>query len=156
MEPLILIAGMALLLVLVFFLGYPFFASRQQQQIRSASASSRQLQERKEQLYSSIKELDFDQQLGKLSAEDHARLRGQLESQALEVMQQLDALDGHSRSRDGADPLQERIEQAVRHRRTRPPAAAADRCPSCGADRRSGDLFCAQCGAPLGESEKPS
>ena len=156
MEPLILIAGMALLLVLVFFVGYPFFASRQQTQIRSASASSRQLQERKEQLYSSIKELDFDQQLGKLSAEDHARLRNQLESQALEVMQQLDALDGHSRSRDGADPLQERIERAVRDRRTRPTAAAADRCPSCGADHRPGDLFCAQCGAHLGESENPA
>ena len=156
MEPLILIAGMALLLILVFYVGYPFFASRQQVQIRSANASNRQLQERKEQLYTSIKELDFDQQLGKLSAEDHARLRGQLENQALEVMQQLDTLDGHSRGRDGADPLQERIERAVRDRLTRPTAAAADRCPSCGADHRAGDQFCAQCGARLGESDNPS
>ena len=156
MEPLTLIAGMALLLALVFYVGYPFFTSRQQAQIRSASASSRQLQERKEQLYTSIKELDFDQQLGKLSAEDHARLRGQLETQALEVMQQLDALDGHSGGRDSSDPLQERIESAVRDRRTQPAAAQAEACPSCGADRWSGDQFCPQCGARLGEGENPS
>jgi len=156
MEPLTLIAGMALLLALVFFVGYPFFASRQQLQIRAASAGSRQLQERREQLYTSIKELDFDRQLGKLSDEDHARLRGQLETQALEVMQQLDALDGHSRGPDSGDPLQERIEREVRHRRASTTAAAPARCPSCGADRRPGDQFCPQCGSRLGESGKPS
>lgn len=144
MEYLIPLSCMGLLLGLVLYVGYPLFTTHQQAQALSSDARSRQLQERKEQLYAAIKELEFDQDLGKLSAEDYQELRSQLETEALTVIQQLDQLDG----RPDADALQERIEREVLALRTEQPA---DSCPSCQAARHPEDLFCSRCGTRFEE-----
>ena len=144
MEYLIPLGCMGLLLGLVLYVGYPLFTTRQQTQALSSDARSRQLQERKEQLYADIRELEFDQDLGKLSAEDYQGLRSQLETEALAVIQQLDQMDG----RPDAEALQERIEREVLALRTEQPA---DSCPSCQAARDPKDLFCSQCGTRFEE-----
>jgi len=141
MEPLTLIAGMALLLGVAFYVCYPFF-TLQQGPTLSAGQRGQRLQERKEQLYVAIKELEFDQELGKLSAEDYQRLRQRLEGEALAVIQQLDELNGHA---DPGDLLQQ-LEREVSVRRNAPPAPEAECCPSCRAERRPDDLFCSRCG----------
>jgi|YNPNPStandDraft_1061719.scaffolds.fasta_scaffold170856_2 hypothetical protein len=58
-----------------------------------------------------------------------------------------------------AEDLDAWIEEAVRARRRRAPAAphgevgtAVRPCPRCGAAPRPGDRFCRQCGAPLTRS----
>jgi len=145
MEYLIPLGCMALLLGFVLYVGYPLLASQQQVQALSADARSRQLQERKEQLYAAIKELEFDQDLGKLSDEDYQHLRRQLETQALTVIQQLDEMDG----RTDLQPLQDRIEREVLSLRRTRPADPGIRCPSCGTEKRPEDLFCPRCGTPL-------
>ena len=141
MEPLTLIAGMALLLGVAFYVCYPFFASQQGPNL-SAGQRGQRLQEHKEQLYIAIKELEFDQELGKLSTEDYQRLRHQLEGEALVVIQQLEELNGH------ADPeeLLKQLEREVSARRNAPTTPEAECCPSCRAERRPDDLFCSRCG----------
>jgi len=140
MEPLTLIVGMALLLGVAFYICYPFFAL--QQGTLSAGQRGQRLQERKEQLYIAIKELEFDQELGKLSTEDHQRLHQQLEGEALVVMQQLDELSGHA----DPDDLLQQLEREVSARRNAPTETEAKYCPSCRVERRPDDLFCSKCG----------
>ena len=62
-----------------------------------------QLTERKEQLYASIKELEFDHSLGKISEEDYAALRGDLEAEAVAVLQKLDTVAVTTESEEDLD-----------------------------------------------------
>ena len=152
MTPLVLIASAALLAALIVAAGYPLLTLRTRFQIRSLDKHSRQLQEHKEQLYAAIKELEFDRQLGKISPEDHDRLHRQLEREALEIIRQLDELNG----RENPEKLDASIEHRVLIRRGRARSSTIDRCPSCQAEYRSGDLFCPQCGARMATRESPS
>jgi len=142
MEPLTLIVGMALLLGVAFYVCYPFFAPQQGVSL-SAGQRGQRLQEHKEQLYVAIKELEFDQELGKLSSEDHQRLRLQLETEALAVIQQLDEVNADP----DPDDLLQQLEREVSARRDTSTSPEAESCPSCQAERRADDLFCSRCGS---------
>jgi NADH pyrophosphatase NudC (nudix superfamily) len=119
-----------------------------------ATGSRRQvleLTEHKEQLYASIKELEFDHSLGKMSAEDYGAVRGGLEAEAVEVLQRLDQL---ADANDAGVRLDERIEADIASHRgalattTQPatnPAAHAF-CHSCGEKRDAAFRFCPHCG----------
>ena len=142
MNYLVLLGCMALLVGFVLYVGYPLFISRQRQQVRASEGQGKHLEERKEQLYAAIKELEVDLDQGKLSASDYQYLRRELEAEALELIQQLDQLNGHV----SAGSLRERIDADVLELR-QSEAEANDRCMACGADRRAKDQFCPQCGA---------
>ncbi len=144
MEYLIPLGCMGLLLGLVLYVGYPLFTPHQQAQALSSEPRNQQLQERKEHLYAAIKELEFDQDLGKLSAEDYQGLRSQLESEALAVIQQLDQMNGRS----DTDALQDQIEREVLALRAEQSDGS---CPSCQATREPKALFCSQCGTRFDE-----
>lgn len=149
MDYLIPLACAALLAVLVLYIGYPLFATRRPAQSPTTSAAStRDLLERKEQLYAGIKELEFDRNTGKLAEVDYRRLRAELESEALGVLRELDQLNGEV---DDAT-LQSRIEADVRDQRRTAAAAEPHRCSSCEAPRQTEALFCSQCGQRFTET----
>ncbi|MGH0031007.1 MAG: hypothetical protein ACQGVC_14530 [Myxococcota bacterium] len=83
-------------------------------------------------VYASIDALDEDFETGKLSAEDHQRMRAELRARAVALLQAERAAEtaGQAASADA-----------------KPAAAAA--CGQCGAPTQAGDRFCAQCGAAL-------
>ena len=140
---LIAIAGaIALFLAVVFYIAVPLVGSRGRILRQVDGARVRQLMEQKEQLYATIKELEFDRQLGKLLEADYRRLREDVEQQALEVLHHLDQLDG------GRSQVQvrEHLEKEILRRRT---GSAAPVCPSCAVLLRPDDHFCSQCGARL-------
>jgi hypothetical protein len=103
----------------------------------------------------SIKELEFDRAMGRLSDEDWKEMSGRLRSRVARLMKQLDAGTGYREQiekdldarlktlrsddkapRDGADD--------------RPAKAAAERvCGSCAAANDSDAKFCKGCGAQL-------
>lgn len=144
MEPVVAIAGMLLIVALVLAVGYPFF-SRPPVHRSVIGVRSQELQERKEQLYASLKELEFDRDLGKVSAADYERLRQPLEDEALRIIEEIDEINGHSHS----PALRPQLEAEVQARRQVAPSEAGLRCPACQAERRREDRFCAHCGAPL-------
>ena len=120
-----------------------------------------QLTERKEQLYASIKELEFDHSLRKVSEEDYASLRSDLEAEAVVVLQQLDTAAGSDE--DEADEgLDARIEADIAARRTlpttaseTPPPAAVPAhafCHGCGQARTPEYQFCPHCGQSFAAS----
>ena len=99
----------------------------------------------------SIKELEFDKAMGKVSPQDFDEMSARLRARALGLMQQLDA---------GSTPYREVIEkelttrlgrtQAAKPATATPPAPiqAAAAC-SCGAANDTDARFCKACGAKL-------
>jgi hypothetical protein len=103
----------------------------------------------KEMLYGAIRDLDFDFQTGKVDQKDYAELRQQLESEALQILRQLDA----------ADPLvalDQEIEQHVltlrRHRASTVCGSSQAACFDCGTPLENGENFCPCCGHALRRS----
>jgi len=163
MDLMVLLACGLLLVGCGFYIGRPLLGRRSSSAL--GNTSTRQLTERKEQLYSSILELEFDRELGKLPEDDFQRMRSELETEALAIIHQLDQLNGQS----SPDSLEQRIEREVaalqiehpiQHPPTSaqplqsstPPVVQAKFCGQCGGPRRAEDRFCTQCGKAFEET----
>jgi hypothetical protein len=83
--------------------------------------------EEREAVYDAIRDLDHDFETGKLSAEDHERLRDELRARALTL------LEAERAAADRADA----------------PEPVARRCSACDAEAAPAHRFCAQCGHAL-------
>jgi len=96
----------------------------------------------------SIKELEFDRAMGKVSAKDFDEMEGRLRARALALMKQLDA--GGSGYREAIErELSARLKQG-----RQPEVASAEPVPrECNACQTVNDLdaaFCKRCGTALG------
>ena len=82
----------------------------------------RSIGERKGRLYSSIVELDFDRDSGKISPEDHARMRTEAMNEVLGVLREEETLEKSPRPRpsviEGGDSVERMIEEYKRAHRT--------------------------------------
>jgi hypothetical protein len=149
-------ACMFLLAAFVAIVVHPVLTSRDAWRRQTGAGRQRLvLTERKEQLYASIKELEFDRSLAKMSQEDYDALRAELETEALRVLAQLESLERG----DGIDPvLRARVEADVatfagsseaetEASETGDPAF----CPACGKARQSRHRFCPHCGESLSD-----
>jgi hypothetical protein len=104
----------------------------------------------------SIKELEFDRAMGKVSEKDFAEMSGRLRARAARLMRQLDAGAGYRRE----------IEQEITKRIGEAPAYTADKpssddvgqvllsrpagtCASCGTSNDADARFCKHCGHSL-------
>src|SRR3954463_13648778 len=86
-------------------------------------ARLRSIGERKTRLYSSIVELDFDRDSGKISSEDHARMRTEAMNEVLAVLREEEGLEipaGRPRPAviQGGDSVERMIEEYKRSHRT--------------------------------------
>jgi hypothetical protein len=88
----------------------------------SDEARLRSIGERKARLYSSIVELDFDRDSGKISGEDHARMRTEAMNEVLTVLREEESLGVGGRPRpaviQGGDSVERMIEDYKRSHRT--------------------------------------
>jgi hypothetical protein len=87
----------------------------------------------------SIKELEFDRAMGKMSGADFDEMAGRLRARALALMKQLDSPESTYRPAIERE-LQTRVEQ--------PPATATSVC-ACGTKNDADAAFCKRCGAKL-------
>ena len=94
---------------------------------------SAHLEREKALVLRSIKELEFDHKMGKVSDADYNEIVGNLRARALTLMQDLD--------RAPSEPDDD-IEAT-------PAAASADACPQCGTSNDADAKFCKQCGRKL-------
>ncbi len=126
------------------------------------------LLKKKDFIYSAIRELNIDYNMGKLAAEDHEALRQEYMKEASDVLDELDRTDAASL------PVEEQIEEAVLEiRRRKDPAAAAvdayveerktaderpvqpvigESCVRCGTINEASANFCIECGVSLKRS----
>jgi hypothetical protein len=90
----------------------------------------------------SIKELEFDRAMGKVSEKDFEEMAGRLRSRALTLMKELD--EGRSDYRALIErELSARLSRQVGSAQRR---AAAARCAACGSDNDVDAAFCKRCG----------
>ena len=144
-------------LALTAFLIYPFFERRGMEGTPIPTLPSnrrRQLREEKAAHLLALRELDFDFEVGKLSAIDYKELRTKYEAKAIEVMKELEAteaawkelqdeIDAELKKRVGIQPESKPV-QNVRS------IATAQVRHSCGGSNKLSDRFCSRCGEPTG------
>jgi hypothetical protein len=94
-----------------------------------------------------IKELEFDRSMGKLSARDFEEMSARLRTRALSLMRQLDAeATGYRAVIE--EELKKRVQQSAQAAATSLPASAAQACV-CGTTNDPDAAFCKRCGARL-------
>jgi len=101
----------------------------------------------------SIKDLEFDHAMGKVSEKDFAEMDARLRSRAAGLMRQLDAGTGYR------EDIQREIDKRIGPRATPPPAKASSpatttavgkQCLACGTVNDVDARFCKGCGDQLG------
>ncbi|HLG19677.1 MAG TPA: zinc ribbon domain-containing protein [Bdellovibrionota bacterium] len=118
---------------------------------RSAAERRRNLREEKAGFVLALRELDFDYETGKLSANDYKALRQKYESKTIETMRELDLLDDEwKRFLETVDgQLKNRIPQTVRPKpATQKKPSGKMFCSKCGKSVVAQDRFCGWCGHP--------
>jgi len=124
----VLIAQVLLIAIVAWFVISPI-VSRRGERAWSEShdeARRREIGERKARLYSGIVELDFDRDSGKISPEDHGRMRAEAMNEVLAALREEDALEKVRGPRpaviEGGDSVERMIEEYKRSRRSGPGA----------------------------------
>jgi hypothetical protein len=103
-----------------------------------AESPFRHLDDRKAAIYESLRDLQFEFRVGKLSDEDYQASKRDLQKELAVVLAEVDKLKAQL-SQNGAVPPPAPKPQP-------PPAAASKVCPSCGAKFDRELKFCGECG----------
>lgn len=95
----------------------------------AADARRRSIAERKARLYGGLLDLDFDRDSGKISAEDHARMRDDIMKDVLVVLaeeeREAPGAQGRPSVIEGGDRVERLIEEYKRSRRGKAEAGGA-------------------------------
>ncbi|MDG2308337.1 MAG: hypothetical protein P8R42_27480 [Candidatus Binatia bacterium] len=118
--------GLLIAVLSAIYIAWPLLSQAAPTGVMDALPEATALEKQKEAALEAIQELDFDLRVGKLSQEDHASLRADLEKRALDAMSALDdAQEGDS---------------------TIHAVDGGCFCPSCGNRFKRDARFCVSCG----------
>jgi len=104
---------------------------------------AQRLEERKEAIYESLRDLAFEYRTGKLSEHDYQLTKRELQQELAAINAELAKLKGETPGVPTAQPV-----AAV----AAPPPASASRCPHCGTQFPQPMKFCGECGKPMSAS----
>lgn len=119
------------------------------------------LQAQRDQILNVLQELEMDNAMGKISAEDYREQRSSLVAKGVKVLKVLDLVSGVALELDSevshpdlvSEKLEEQIEAAVLKRRAGKSEIESNYCSKCGSALELGDRFCPSCGAATGAGE---
>jgi hypothetical protein len=162
----ILLTSSVLLLVVLFII-WPFFNSQKNSSTPQGQELSALMAEQ-DQVLTSLQELDFDNTLGKIPAEDYPQQRAELVQRGVIVLGKLDALSSKAASTDDAEKrieaaiaarradasvqvsqgvdADDELESLIAARRSERKEKSGGFCPNCGRSILSSDRFCPNCG----------
>lgn len=158
---------LALSLLVALFVAQPFLERRAFKMVSAEEHASSALMAERDRLIGALQELDFDNTLGKIPAEDYPVMRAQLLTQAADVLRKLDELTlPGEKSREKQTQAEDRVESEVAARRE--DAALERKARISGKDDDIEELlaarrasrkektagFCSKCGKPLMKSDK--
>lgn len=131
-------------IALSFFVIYPIFQTKTKKYFWSKDDFNHRamdLEERKEAIYATIKEIEFDYQMGKLSEEDFKELRQKYKEEAIGLLKKIDQIQRkHIKSRR-VHSIQKQKQKSV--------SKAVNFCWICGTAVTAKDKFCVNCGNKL-------
>lgn len=96
------------------------------------------LEERKANIYESLRDLAFEFRVGKLSDEDYQRTKADLQTELAQVLAEIDRIQG------AAGPEKEKVVT-----KSAKPARPGTVCPHCNAKFPNPLKFCGECGKPM-------
>jgi hypothetical protein len=120
--------------------------------ISKTGEALRQLELKKENVYATIQELEFDLNMGKLSKEDFANLKEQYKKDAVDCLKTIDELQmNNKKTKNLSDKdLEKEIEKEISALRSRKSEEKTHIfCTQCGTKASHQDLYCFACGAKL-------
>src|SRR5436190_17448058 len=165
----VVVLTLLLLIVVLAFVGYPLVRPA----VPAAAEPAAPAQEQREQLLgerenvlSTLKDLELEHSIGNLSDGDYDALRTAQRHKAVAIFRELDGLDdpgpavvSHHPSMLDHLTLDEQLEEEIARARQRLNGTDPDTtpgtegpavtCPACGMTRAPHDNFCAHCGARL-------
>ena len=159
MEPIAIFLILIVLILIVIFISRPFF---ERQRVHKNNQELSSLLAERERILTALQELDFDQSLGKIPAEDYPVQRAALLQKGAEVLHQLDALTVENSKRSvkikqpsdlelesASSPSDDELEDLLIKRRNSRKDKTAGFCPNCGKPVLQSDVFCPSCGNTL-------
>ncbi len=130
------------------FVAWPWWTKRQAFRPETGSRVSsgeEALDERREAVLTALRDLEFDQAVGKVADEDYKPLRQALLVEAADIITRLDEKQATAQSNIDA-----RVEAELMIIHQELNAEPSNNiCPLCGRPARRGDVYCAGCGAQL-------
>jgi hypothetical protein len=161
MEPIAVFLLLIILALILLFVTRPFFERWRARPAQDSHELSSLLAER-ERVLTTLQELDFDQALGKIPAEDYPAQRTTLLKKGADVLRQLDALtpvitgqagrkiyQTEGASQSTASLSDDDLEDLLAKRRYDHTDKTAGFCPKCGKPVLRSDIFCPLCGSSL-------
>jgi len=147
---------LALIVLTALYIGRPLYDRKSATRHHLGSELSALLAER-DRLLNAISELDFDHTLGKIPVEDYPIRRGQLVQRGVNVLRQLDEIQGSSRADSTSVHLEtaleteavnqdDDLEALIAARRRARQEKSGGFCPQCGGPVVQSDHFCPKCG----------
>jgi len=144
--------------IVVWFVARPFAGKMRRVTDKGHELSS--LLAEQERILNALQELDFDNQLGKIPAEEYPLQRQDLLTKGAEVLRRLDGLKsaktGSAEGRVAAAASVRRaaltdddLEDLIAKRRSSRKEKGGGFCPRCGKPVLLSDRFCPTCGKPL-------
>lgn len=163
MEPVAIFLLLFVLALIVFFVTRPFFERPHVHDDENSQEFSSLLADH-DRLLTSLQELDFDQSLGKIPAEDYPAQRSALLQKGADLLRQMDALSpikakqgvgkvqrpGSTPNSNANVPLSDDdLEDLLAKRRYSHNGKTAGFCHKCGKPVLQSDVFCPTCGNTL-------
>jgi hypothetical protein len=108
------------------------------------------LDERKATIYESLRDLQFEYRVNKLSDEDYQTTKVELQKELARVLAEVDRIKAELAG--GVAPGAAAPVQKAAPVQPAKPALAKNTCPSCGAKFEKALKFCGECGKPMGAS----
>ena len=154
---------LAILILTALFVARPFLENRRMLAVSAEEQELSSLMAERDRLITTLQELDFDQTLGKIPADDYPAMRAELMQQAASVLRKLDAFQA---AQSAPTDAESRIEAVIAARRADAAAHSAspnletddmleERIASRKAARKEKSAgFCSKCGKPVLRSDR--
>ncbi len=176
MDTATIIIALSLIVVAVLLIAYPLWKQTRPEAMFKVTRTGQTLEEyqaRYQALLASIKDIMFDYEMGKVSADDYNAPLEKTKLEAAAVRREIDRLSHEANLDNISLEMDTEIEALIAQARQTPPAdssklanevdteiellktvhLAADdddsKCPHCGKSTQPGDAFCSGCGQAL-------
>jgi hypothetical protein len=155
-EPVAILLLMGVLVLVGIYVAQPFTKHWRVKEQSPLQVSS--LLAERERALTALIELDFDNVIGKIPAEEYSTQRASLILKGSDILRQLDEIQGTqptqvhklleptAAEQNAPDLSDEDLEDLVAKRRSKRQQKTAGFCPNCGKPILVSDLFCPSCG----------